>query len=73
MFGEEQLPVVALIAVHNDIKDPIAALDQGRLDAELLFDFGRQTGGPRQKISTCAVRDLNFHLRSRLFIEPLSH
>ncbi len=36
MFGEEQLPVVALIAVHNDIKDPIAALDQGRLDAALI-------------------------------------
>ena len=66
MFGEEQLPIAGLIAVHNDIEDPIVALDQGWLDTELLSNFGRQTGGPRKVVSTCAVRNLNFHRCSRL-------
>jgi len=49
MLGEDELPV------HDNIKDPVAALDQLRLDAELFRDFGRQTGGLREIVSGYAI------------------
>ena len=69
VLGEEQLSIAIPIAIHNHIEDPVAALDQGRLDAGRLCNFGRQTGGLGKVVSMCAVRDFNLHLRSRVAIQ----
>lgn len=43
------------LSIHDDIKDAIVALDQLRLNAELIRDFGRQTGGLREIVSGYAI------------------
>jgi hypothetical protein len=50
-----------LLVVHGDDEDPAAAADELRLEAELLFDFSRQTGGSREVVSDAAVVDAYFH------------
>lgn len=54
-LGEDQLPV------RNDIKDPAAAADEFALDAGLVADRGRQTGGLREIVSLSAVGDADLH------------
>lgn len=49
MLGKDEF------SVHDNIKDAVGALDQLRLDAELLGDSGRQTGGLRKIVSGYAV------------------
>ena len=49
MLGKDEL------SVHDNIKDAVGALDQLRLDAELLGDSGRQTGGLRKIVSGYAI------------------
>jgi len=44
-------------AVRLYVEDAVVSLDQARLDAELLLDTGRQTGGLRQVVSGYAVLD----------------
>ena len=51
VLGEDELPV------HDDIEDPTGALDELRLDTELLGDPGRQTGGLWEVVSGHAVRN----------------
>ena len=41
--------------IHDNIKDAVAALDQLRFDAELVRDFGRQTGGLWEIVSGYAI------------------
>jgi hypothetical protein len=45
------------IVTDGNLKDAAAALDQPGLDAELPFDFGRQTGGTGIVVSTGTVLD----------------
>lgn len=52
-LGEDQL------APDGDLEDAAVALDQLRLDAELLLDRVRQTGGAGIVISAGAVLDGN--------------
>jgi len=49
------------VAVDDDIEHAIVALDQRRVDAELVLDPGRQTGGLRKVVSTTAVLDRDVH------------
>jgi len=48
-------------AVRGNVEHTAAALDELGLHAELLGDFGRQTGGPREVASTAAVLDGDVH------------
>jgi len=50
------------LSVPPDFEHPAFRLDQLRVDAERLLDFGRQTGGPRKVVSNAAVFDLECHL-----------
>ena len=59
MLREKELPV------GGHVEDAVRALDELRLDAELLLDLGRQTDRPRQVVSGYAVGDLDFHARIR--------
>jgi hypothetical protein len=43
------------LSIHDNIKDAVGALDQLRLDAELIGDSGRQTGGLRKIVSGYAI------------------
>ena len=45
LLGEDE------IAVHGDLEDPSAPLDELWLDAELLLNLVRQTGGAREVLS----------------------
>ena len=49
-------------AVHMDVKDAAAALDHLRVDAKLLLDRFRQTGGRRKVVSLHAVLDTDLHV-----------
>ena len=49
MLGEDQS------AISDDIEDAVNASDEFGLYPELRGDLGRQTGGPRQIVSTYAV------------------
>ena len=54
-LGEDELPV------DDDVEDAAGALRELCLDPERLFQFGRQTGGPRLVVSDDAVGDLDVH------------
>jgi hypothetical protein len=45
------------VVPHGDLEDATAAANQLRLDAELLFDLSRQTGGTGVVVSARAVLD----------------
>jgi len=64
LLGEDQL------AVHADLEDAAARLDEVGLDAVLLLDLGRQTGGARLVVSNAAVLDANLRARGSL---PVRH
>jgi hypothetical protein len=49
-----------LIADADD-EDAAAAADELTIEAEAVFDGGRQTGGPREVVSNAAVIDSNGH------------
>jgi len=51
------------ITVDHDVEDPVAALLQGDVGAELLLEAVRQTGGSREVVSLDAVADLDAHGR----------
>jgi len=51
LLGEDQ------VVAHRDLEDSTMAADQLRLDAELLLDLGRQTGGAWVVVSDRAVLD----------------
>jgi hypothetical protein len=55
LFGEE------LLIVGADDEDAAGAAHELGLDAELLPDLGRQTGGPGKVVSNAAVVDSNVH------------
>ena len=48
-------------AIGHDVEDAASAGDQRRVDVELLFDRGRQTGGLRFVVSLHAVGDADLH------------
>jgi hypothetical protein len=48
-------------AVGDDVEDTAAPFDEIRLDAEMLPDCGRQTGGPGQVVSLAAIGDGQVH------------
>ena len=47
------------LTVERDLEDAVLALDQGRLDVEVLGDLVRQTGGSGLVVSNDAVFDLH--------------
>jgi len=47
------------LAVEGDLEDPVTALDQDRLEVELLRDLCRQTGGSGLVVSNHAIFDLH--------------
>ena len=49
------------VSIDLDVEDPAIALDELGLDAELVFQRGRQTGGLGQVVSACAVGDGRSH------------
>ena len=51
LLGEDQL------IAESDVEDPARAFDQVGLNAELLLDVGRQTGGSGVVVSDGAVLD----------------
>lgn len=53
LLGEQRL------AVEADLEDPVLALDQLRIEAETLLQFGRQTGGSGLVVSNDAVFDVD--------------
>ena len=55
LLGEDRL------AVDADDEDAAAAADELTVDAELLLQRGRQTGGPGKVVSNAAVVDANVH------------
>jgi hypothetical protein len=55
VLGEDPLPV------DLDVEDPVVSLDEDGLDAGLLLDPGRQTGGLREVVSANAVGDRDPH------------
>ena len=59
------------VVPHGDLEDATAATDQLRLDAELLLDLSRQTGGARIVVSTGAVLDGDISRHSSLLSRPL--
>jgi len=50
------------ILVHHHIKDPVFSPYELCLYPTLLFDCGRQTGGPGQIVSLDAVGNRNLHV-----------
>ena len=56
VFGENHL------SVHDDIEDPAAAFDEFRLDAGVLLDRIRQTGGLGRVVSLYAILNGNVHV-----------
>jgi hypothetical protein len=50
------------LAVHAHFEHAAATTRERRVDAALLLDLGRQTGGPGQIASLPAVKDLDRHL-----------
>ena len=60
-------------AVSDDLEDAAVALDQGRRDAVLLLDLGRQTGGPGQVVSAYAVFDRELLHLAKLALRPARH
>ncbi len=48
------------LAVDDHVEDAVPARNQLRLDAELLADLCRQTGGPWPVVSGRAVDDLHY-------------
>ncbi len=55
MFGED------LFVPDADIEDSAAAADEAGFQPQLVFDLGRQTGGPWLVISNRAVLDRDLH------------
>ena len=55
------LLAVDAAAIDHDVEDAASASDQRRVDAELLFDRGRQTGGLWFVVSLHAVGDADLH------------
>jgi hypothetical protein len=55
VFAEDHL------AAGDDVEDSPGCFDEPGLDADFLFDFGRQTGGLRQIVSLSAIGDRDFH------------
>jgi hypothetical protein len=47
--------------ISSNIEDAAATLDEVGLHSEFLKNFGRQTGGVRQIISTYAIFDRDMH------------
>ena len=64
VFGEAPRRVLReeQLGVSVDVEDPVAAADQLGLDADLVADPGRQTGGPGEVVSTSAVVDRDLHV-----------
>ena len=65
LLGEDQL------VVDGDLEDSTGSLDELRLDAELLLDLLRQTGGAGVVVSDPAVLDDDGRGHTRL-LSPLS-
>ncbi len=63
VFGESAGVVLApdARAVHLHVEDPAPSLDQFRLDAELVLDRFRQTGGLGVVVSLHAIGDADLH------------
>ena len=55
------------MAIHLDVKNAAASLDEIDLRAELPLDIGRQPGGPGQVVSLDAVFDGDVHGTLRVF------
>ena len=55
------VPRINEFAAGSDIEHAGASLDEFGFTAECAFDFGRQTGGLRQIVSSRAVGDGNLH------------
>jgi len=51
-----------LRAVDADVEDSAAEADDLRVEPELSFNLGRQTGGPWEVVSNSAVFDEDMHL-----------
>jgi hypothetical protein len=64
-LGEHQL------AVHLDVEDAGGSLDELGLDAELLLDLCRQTGGARKVVSDGAVLDRDERGHTLLLSGPI--
>ena len=60
------------LSIYDDIKDAIGALDQLRLDAELIGDFGRQTGSLWKIVSGYAIGNRDSHAFDSSFRSALS-
>ena len=56
-------------AVDDDIENAAMALFEFDIDAELVADFGRQTGGLGQVASSDAIDDRNLHGSRWLILE----
>jgi hypothetical protein len=59
-----------LRAVDVNVEDAAGAFDQLRINAELLLDCFRQTGGCRKVVSLHAILDRDVHLGNLLLSEP---
>ena len=55
VLGEDQF------IFHSDVKHSGVSLEEHRFESSGLFNFGRQTGGPGEVVSTDAVGDRDFH------------
>ena len=60
------------VAVGDDIENAAMTLDELDLEAKLVADVGRQTGGLRQIASGDAVDDRNLHGFTREAAESVS-
>ena len=60
-------PAVDHFPIDADLVDPLLALDKFSVDAELLLDGGRQTGGLREVVSLHAIGDSDLHGRAPAF------
>jgi hypothetical protein len=65
LLGEDK------VVADGDLEDASVATDQLGLDAELLLDFSRQTGGTGVVVSARAVLDGDTRGHSRLLSRPL--
>ena len=50
-----------LVAIDGDVENSMVTFDQFAVRREFPRDFGRQTGGLRQVVSTTAVGDRDLH------------
>lgn len=57
------------LAVGDDIENAAMAFHEFDVEAELVADFGRQTGGLRQVASSDAIGDRNLHGSRWLILE----